>query len=287
MMGLLIKDLLCLRRQVKVYVIATVVYGGMTLMGVWDVSFFTWFFTLIAAMIPLSLFALDAAAKWDTYALTLPVGRNGVVAARYLFTLLVVCVGLVLSLAMGGLTMALGRMEDWGGFLMAASVAAGAGLLLNAVMLPVLYKVGPEKARIAMLAIMGGFVLVVFLAIRGMEQVGQPGLLASIAEGIAALPALDYQYREPSKFPGIDMDLSLLLPDGMRFADMEPAWADVDPALLTGVSLIDLFDQNGKRSITLRFAFSSQEKTLSKEEVQPVVDAIVEKLAQAGAVLRA
>ena len=66
MMGLLIKDLLCLRRQVKVYVIATVVYGGMTLMGVWDVSFFTWFFTLIAAMIPLSLFALDAAAKWDT-----------------------------------------------------------------------------------------------------------------------------------------------------------------------------------------------------------------------------
>ena len=106
-------------------------------------------------------------------------------------------------------------------------------------------------------------------------------------DAFAALPALDYQYREPSKFPGIDMDLSLLLPDGMRFADMEPAWADVDPALLTGVSLIDLFDQNGKRSITLRFAFSSQEKTLSKEEVQPVVDAIVEKLAQAGAVLRA
>ena len=171
MMGLLIKDLLCLRRQVKVYVIATVVYGGMTLMGVWDVSFFTWFFTLIAAMIPLSLFALDAAAKWDTYALTLRVG-------------------LVLSLAMGGLTMALGRMEDWGGFLMAASVAAGAGLLLNAVMLPVLYKVGPEKARIAMLAIMGGFVLVVFLAIRGMEQAGQSGLLAAAAERIAALPAL-------------------------------------------------------------------------------------------------
>lgn len=195
MMGLLIKDLLCLRRQVKVYVIATVVYGGMTLMGVWDVSFFTWFFTLIAAMIPLSLFALDAAAKWDTYALTLPVERNGVVAARYLFTLLVVCVGLVLSLAMGGLTMALGRMEDWGGFLMAASVAAGAGLLLNAVMLPVLYKVGPEKARIAMLAIMGGFVLVVFLAIRGMEQAGQSGLLAAAAERIAALPALALRWR--------------------------------------------------------------------------------------------
>ena len=190
MTGLLLKDLLCLRRQVRVYVIATVVYGTMTLMGVWDVSFFTWFFTLIAAMIPLSLFTLDAGAKWDVYALTLPVGRNGVVAARYLFTLVVVLLGLVLSLAMGVLTMALGRMEDWGGFLIAASVAAGAGLLLSAVMLPVLYKVGPEKARIAMLAIMGVFVLAVFLAVRGMEQVGQPGLLAAVAEGIAALPAL-------------------------------------------------------------------------------------------------
>ena len=32
--------------------------------------------------------------------------------------------------------------------------------------------------------------LAVFLAVRGMEQVGQPGLLAAVAEGIAALPAL-------------------------------------------------------------------------------------------------
>ena len=39
-------------------------------------------------------------------------------------------------------------------------------------------------------------------------------------------------------------------------------------------------------SITLRFAFSSQERTLSKEEVQPWVDAIVEKAAKVGAVLR-
>ena len=62
MTGLLHKDLLCLRRQVRVYVIATVVYGVMTLAGVWDVSFFTWFFTLIAAMIPLSLFTLVAGA---------------------------------------------------------------------------------------------------------------------------------------------------------------------------------------------------------------------------------
>lgn len=105
-------------------------------------------------------------------------------------------------------------------------------------------------------------------------------------DGFAAVPARDLEYKEPSKFPGIDIDLSLLLPDGMKYADLTPAWAAVDANLLTGVSLIDSFSQNGKKSLTLRFAFSSQEKTLSKEEVQPVVDGIVAGLNAAGAALR-
>lgn len=105
-------------------------------------------------------------------------------------------------------------------------------------------------------------------------------------DAFAALAPQDLSYREPSRFPGIDIDLSLLVPDGMRYADMEPAWTGAGPEL-AGVSLIDSFTQNGRKSLTLRFAFSSQAKTLSKEEVQPVVDGIVEKLAAAGAALRA
>ena len=102
----------------------------------------------------------------------------------------------------------------------------------------------------------------------------------------ARLTPAAFTYREPSRFPGIDIDLSVLLPEGMRFADMEPSWAGAGDSL-KDVSLIDSFTQNGKRSLTLRFAFSSGEKTLSKEEVQPVVDGIVEKLSAAGATLRA
>lgn len=105
-------------------------------------------------------------------------------------------------------------------------------------------------------------------------------------DDFAALTSRDLEYREPSKFPGMDYDLSLVIPEGMKFADMSEAWADVDKTLLTGVSLIDSFDQNGQKSITLRFAFSSQEKTLSKEELQPCVDGIVAKLSSVGAALR-
>ncbi len=103
-------------------------------------------------------------------------------------------------------------------------------------------------------------------------------------DAFAGLAAGELGYNEPSRFPGIDIDLSVVLPEGMRFADMEPAWKGAGH--LTGVSLIDSFQQAGRRSLTLRFGFSSMEKTLSKEEVQPIVDGIVEKLGAAGAVLR-
>ena len=76
------------------------------------------------------------------------------------------------------------------------------------------------------------------------------------------------------------------MPEGLTFAQLAPAWEDMDPDTLTGVTLIDSFQQNGKMSITLRFAFSSNDRTLSKEEVQPWVDGIVEKAGKVGAVLR-
>ena len=106
-------------------------------------------------------------------------------------------------------------------------------------------------------------------------------------DAFAAIPAKDTAYREPSRFPGIDIDLSLVMPQGLTFAQLVPAWADMDPETLTSVTLIDSFQQNGVMSITLRFAFSSQERTLSKEEVQPWVDQIVEKVGKVGATLRA
>lgn len=102
----------------------------------------------------------------------------------------------------------------------------------------------------------------------------------------AALQPEKFSYSEPSRFPGIDIDLSLLIPDGVRFADLSTAWAQLNTTLLADVSLIDSFSQNGKNSVTLRFAFSSNEKTLSKDEVQPVVDAILAGLDKVGATLR-
>ena len=54
---------------------------------------------------------------------------------------------------------------------------------------------------------------------------------------------------------------------------------------LKNVSLIDSYI-GAVKSITLRFTFSSKEKTLQKNEVQSFVDTILENLAKLGVTLR-
>ena len=44
------------------------------------------------------------------------------------------------------------------------------------------------------------------------------------------------------------------------------------------MSLTDLYDGENGESVTLRFGFSSDEKTLARTEIQPAVDAIVSAL---------
>ncbi|MBQ0101501.1 MAG: phenylalanine--tRNA ligase subunit beta [Firmicutes bacterium] len=95
-------------------------------------------------------------------------------------------------------------------------------------------------------------------------------------------------YSEPSKFPGIDIDFSLVMGDGKSFADGEKAWAGYVGNGISSVSVIDVFAlADGQRSVTVRLSFSSDDRTLSMEEVQPKVDKIISALAENGITIRA
>ena len=101
---------------------------------------------------------------------------------------------------------------------------------------------------------------------------------------LSSMAASVIHYEEPSKFPGIDIDLSLVIGADQTYSTLSAAWQNVTP-LLKNVALIDSY--NGVvKSITLRFTFSSNEKTLAKSEVQSYVDTIIENLAKIGVVLR-
>ncbi|MBE6730315.1 MAG: phenylalanine--tRNA ligase subunit beta [Ruminococcaceae bacterium] len=93
------------------------------------------------------------------------------------------------------------------------------------------------------------------------------------------------KYQEPSKFPGIDIDLSLDVTGGKQFSDIEKTWEN-KTELLKNVSLIDIYEDGGKKSITVRLSFVSAEKTLSKAEVQDIVDSITADMAKIGVNLK-
>lgn len=103
-------------------------------------------------------------------------------------------------------------------------------------------------------------------------------------DALSSLSASVIHYDEPSKFPGIDIDLSLVVGSEQTYSALSAAWTDITP-LLKSVSLIDSYN-GAVKSITLRFTFSSMEKTLSKNEVQGYVDTIVENLSKLGVTLR-
>lgn len=55
---------------------------------------------------------------------------------------------------------------------------------------------------------------------------------------------------------------------------------------LKGTKIVDTYDTDTVHSITIRFEFSSAERTLSSAEVQTVMDEIIAELAKIGVNLR-
>ena len=99
--------------------------------------------------------------------------------------------------------------------------------------------------------------------------------------------ASDLEYNEPSRFPAVDYDLSIVVPEGLRFEEMAKCWDRKDNPELADVSVIDIYDVSGTKSITVRFSFVLDDRTLTGEEVQKRIDGIVAKLAEKKVILRA
>ncbi len=93
-------------------------------------------------------------------------------------------------------------------------------------------------------------------------------------------------YDEPSKFPPMDYDISVVIPAGVLFADMAKCWADEGKGILKSTRVVDSYDTEQFHSETIRFEFSSNERTLSSAEVQEIMDKVIENLKALDVTLR-
>lgn len=171
-MGLVLKDFLCLRRVIRSMLLVAVFYFLLSFTDMFDLSIMAGIIMILLSFIPANCFSYDKAAGWDVYAGTLPVSRAQQVCARYLTILLLIVLGWVFSLAVAGVGSLFGLMRDWDVFLVTDVACTLVALLFNAIMLPLLYKFGAERARVLFYVVLAGLFLAGFLVFKllgGME----------------------------------------------------------------------------------------------------------------------
>lgn len=100
------------------------------------------------------------------------------------------------------------------------------------------------------------------------------------------VPAADLEFDEPSKYPAIEYDLSLVVEEGMRFDTISACWDKLQIEELKKVSIIDIYDSGEVKSITVRLAFGRDDRTLTSEEVQAHVEAVLANLNGLGVKLK-
>ena len=97
-------------------------------------------------------------------------------------------------------------------------------------------------------------------------------------DALLMVPAADLGFEEPSRFPSIEYDLSLVIPEGIRFERLADCWNALESGTLRKASVIDIYDAGVVKSVTIRFAFGCEDRTLTGEEVQKDIDCILGNL---------
>ena len=99
---------------------------------------------------------------------------------------------------------------------------------------------------------------------------------------LLAVEFSNLEFAEPSRFPSMEYDLSLVMPEGVRFDEISTCWKKLKIKELREVSVIDIYDAQGIKSITVRFSFGLDDRTLTGEEVQSHIDKILANLETIG-----
>ena len=144
--GLVWKDFLISRKTFWGCGLTFLVYMAMSFAGLFSTSVISCFALVMSMTIPVNLFFGDEVAKWDVYAMTLPVGRETVVRARYGFVLTLVLGISVVMLFCGG-ALVLTRGESVTDFVMNVFFILGYGLLMADILLPLMYRFRGERGR--------------------------------------------------------------------------------------------------------------------------------------------
>ena len=162
MKGLILKDFLNLRKYSRtVFLILAfyVLYGFM----LDNASLIIGMISLLFTMMAITSFSYDDLAKWDKYALSLPVTRKEMVLSKYILATILAVAGALLALLASILLSTIKTPVGITEQLAVTYVLFAISIIFVSILLPLIYKFGVEKSRIMILLVFAVPAAIVFV----------------------------------------------------------------------------------------------------------------------------
>lgn len=148
MKGLIKKDLLVLKGNMRIYFMVILMYALLSITNMMDVSFILPFLIMMSFV---TTFSYDEYNHWNAYAISLPGARQNIVKSKYVATILLLLVSFVITLCVSLLS-AIVRGGEIDLFTISALtlVCTAMVMIMLSVMYPIIFKYGAEKGRLVM-----------------------------------------------------------------------------------------------------------------------------------------
>lgn len=150
MRALLLKDILALKRTLRIYAAFLVVYCGIGIFSD-NPSFFMGFITVLSIMLPINAMTIDKGCHWNAYAACLPIPRSMSVLSKYVLAGLGILAAIIPCLVFrlaDRYTSLITDTISWSEIALMTALA----LTILAFQLPFLFRFGPERGRFASMA---------------------------------------------------------------------------------------------------------------------------------------
>lgn len=150
MRALLLKDILALKRTLRIYAAFLVVYCGIGIFSD-NPSFFMVFITVLSIMLPINAMTIDKGCHWNAYAACLPIPRSMSVLSKYVLGGLGILAAIIPCLVFRLVDRYTSLITDtisWSEIALMTALA----LTILAFQMPFLFRFGPERGRFASMA---------------------------------------------------------------------------------------------------------------------------------------
>ncbi len=155
MKGLLLKEFYMVKSYGRSYLLMLLIFLGVGLLNTSQNLFFLLYPAMLIGMFPITLLSYDEREKWNITCEILPVTRADYVNIKYLIGIILNGALILLYFVVFSVRMLVTHDFVWNDILSLITVAMTLAFLVPAISLPLIFKLGSEKGRIAYLFIVG------------------------------------------------------------------------------------------------------------------------------------